>query len=127
MVKRSKLDFIGIGAPICGTTWLYQNLRRHPSVWMAWIKEFHYFDSQREEGVASSLFEGRPGAVCGEITPRYAYLETRVISDMVRLFPVQDRAACARPDRTHMVLCDQDARAADPRWMRGVEGLYGYF
>ena len=131
MVKRSKLDFIGIGAPICGTTWLYQNLRRHPSVWMSWIKEFHYFDSQREEGVASawykqhskefrryvraklrsrefdlellwwfkylrgarsdrwyaSLFEGRPGAVCGEITPRYAYLQTRVIRDMVRLFP----------------------------------------
>lgn len=53
MPATSKLCFIGIGAPICGTTWLYQNLRRHPSVWMSWIKEFHYFDSQREEGFAS--------------------------------------------------------------------------
>ncbi len=36
-------DFIGIGAQKAGTTWLYQNLRPHPRIWIPW-KEIHYFD-----------------------------------------------------------------------------------
>ncbi|CAA9224589.1 MAG: hypothetical protein AVDCRST_MAG93-603 [uncultured Chloroflexia bacterium] len=36
-------DFIGIGAQKAGTTWLYQNLRTHPQIWIPW-KELHYFD-----------------------------------------------------------------------------------
>lgn len=36
--------FVGIGAPRCGTTWVYKLLRLHPAVWMPW-KEVHYFDS----------------------------------------------------------------------------------
>jgi len=37
-------DFLGIGAQRSGTTWLYQNLRRHPQIWMPPKKELHYFD-----------------------------------------------------------------------------------
>ena len=37
-----------IGAQKAGTTWLYQNLARHPDVWVPPIKELHYFD--REPG-----------------------------------------------------------------------------
>jgi len=37
-------DFLGIGAPRTGTTWLYSNLARHPDVWMPPMKEIHYFD-----------------------------------------------------------------------------------
>jgi len=36
--------FICIGAHKAGTTWLYENLKRHPSVWLPPIKELHYFD-----------------------------------------------------------------------------------
>jgi hypothetical protein len=38
-------DFIGVGAPRAGTTWLYEVLRSHPNIWMPPIKELHYFDS----------------------------------------------------------------------------------
>ena len=37
-------DFIGIGAPRCGTTWVYRMFRLHPEIWIPW-KEIHFFDS----------------------------------------------------------------------------------
>jgi hypothetical protein len=37
-------DFLCIGAPKAGTTWLYLQLSRHPDVWMPVVKELHYFD-----------------------------------------------------------------------------------
>ena len=37
-------DFLGIGAQKAGTTWLDANLRRHPDIWMPWIKELQYFN-----------------------------------------------------------------------------------
>lgn len=37
-------DFIGIGAPRCGTTWLARTLAAQPSVFMPRMKELHYFD-----------------------------------------------------------------------------------
>jgi hypothetical protein len=42
-------DFIGIGAQKAGTTWLYQNLRAHPQVYMP-RKELHYFNRKLEDG-----------------------------------------------------------------------------
>ena len=42
-VKR-KPDFLCVGTPKCGTTWLYHNLKRHPQIWLPPVKEFHYFD-----------------------------------------------------------------------------------
>lgn len=37
-------DFVCIGAQKAGTTWLYENLIKHPDVWMPPIKEIHYFN-----------------------------------------------------------------------------------
>lgn len=37
-------DFLCIGAQKAGTTWLDANLRRHPGLWMPWIKELQYFN-----------------------------------------------------------------------------------
>jgi hypothetical protein len=37
-------DFIGLGAMRAGSTWLFELLYRHPQIWMAPIKELHYFD-----------------------------------------------------------------------------------
>jgi hypothetical protein len=36
--------FVCIGAHKSGTTWLYENLKQHPAVWLPPIKELHYFD-----------------------------------------------------------------------------------
>jgi len=37
-------DFLVIGAQKAGTTWLFQNLRMHPQVWLPPEKEIHFFD-----------------------------------------------------------------------------------
>lgn len=37
-------DFICIGAPKAGTTWIYKHLAAHPDVWIPLVKELHYFD-----------------------------------------------------------------------------------
>ena len=39
-------DFLGIGAQKAGTTWLHENLRRHPELFLPEEKELHYFDRQ---------------------------------------------------------------------------------
>ena len=39
-------DFLVIGAQKAGTTWLYENLRKHPGIWMPKEKELHYFDEK---------------------------------------------------------------------------------
>lgn len=38
-------DFLCIGAPRSGTTWLHLVLQAHPDVWLPPVKEMHYFDS----------------------------------------------------------------------------------
>ena len=39
------IEFLGIGAQKAATTWLTENLRVHPQVWMpGFAKELHYFD-----------------------------------------------------------------------------------
>lgn len=43
MNKDFKLDFIGIGAPRCGTTWISEMLAEHPEICMAREKELHFF------------------------------------------------------------------------------------
>lgn len=37
-------NFLCIGAPKAGTTWLYHQLKAHPEVWLPHVKELHYFD-----------------------------------------------------------------------------------
>lgn len=42
-MNSSAPHFLGIGAPRAGTTWLHDQLSRHPQVWMPPVKEVHYF------------------------------------------------------------------------------------
>lgn len=39
-------DFLCIGAQKAGTTWLYDNIRHHPEIWLPPVKELHYFDNK---------------------------------------------------------------------------------
>jgi sulfotransferase family protein len=58
-------NFLGIGAQKSGTTWLHDNLARHPQVWLPPVKEIHYFDrpdlslGSRLFGDAERLCKGR--------------------------------------------------------------------
>lgn len=44
MSARTGPGFVCIGAQKGGTTWLYENLNKHPEVWMPPIKEIHFFN-----------------------------------------------------------------------------------
>jgi hypothetical protein len=57
-------DFVGVGAPRSGTSWLYEVLSRHHSLWLPPVKELHYFD----EPVNSKRY--------------YSYLRMRLISGL---------------------------------------------
>src|SRR5688572_30849108 len=43
-VAKAGPDFLVIGAQRAGTTWLHRVLRQHPLLWLAPVKELHYFD-----------------------------------------------------------------------------------
>ena len=45
-------SFLVIGAPRAGTTWIAKNLSEHPSVFVPFKKEIHFFDSYYDRGQA---------------------------------------------------------------------------
>ena len=50
-------DFMVIGAPRSGTTWLYDRLRDHPSISLPRVKELHYFDRNKKYPSPNHLSE----------------------------------------------------------------------
>ncbi len=47
LVKTNfKLDFLGIGMPKCGTSWISSNLTNHPQVYIPPEKEINFFNEQ---------------------------------------------------------------------------------
>lgn len=75
-------DFLGIGAQKSGTTWLWENLDRHPDVYMARPKEVHYFDWNYYQSprAYSRHFKRYPrGRIQGEITPEYGIIPKKRI------------------------------------------------
>lgn len=66
-------DFLSIGSQKAGTTWLYENLRQHPELFLPDRKELNYFSSKyRFFGMPlkaySQYFQEAQG-VKGEVTP----------------------------------------------------------
>ena len=72
-------NFIGIGAPKAGTTWLSRCLSEHPDVYMAPIKETEFFkfgDCFSRLHEYSKYFAGANGEhAVGEFTVRYLAME----------------------------------------------------
>ena len=69
-------DFLGIGAPRCGTTMLDRLLRTHPALSLPrYTKEVHFFDERHALGLDwyEDQFEPDEGDGClrGEVTPHY--------------------------------------------------------
>ena len=45
ITNKTKINFLVIGAPRAGSTWLTDMLSQHPSIYISKIKEFHYFNA----------------------------------------------------------------------------------
>jgi len=84
--REERIDFIGIGAPRSGTTWLSECLREHPQVLLSHDKELHFFTRgiRHGEGTAGHTAYARglawyldqfpsaePGKIRGEFSPAY--------------------------------------------------------
>lgn len=84
------LDFLGIGAQKCGTTWIFSQLKKHPQIRFPGGKEVHFWDLRYERGTSwwINLFETESTEIKqGEITPAYAVLESSRIAELYRLAP----------------------------------------
>jgi hypothetical protein len=108
----SHIDFIGIGAPKCGTTWLSAQLEAHPQIGFAPDKEVYYFAdtilrrmaSQElhcfERGVAwyHEQFPAVAGAITcrGEFCPAYLY-SSEAASRIADYRPDIKLLLCVRP------------------------------
>lgn len=71
---ESAPDFVVVGAPRAGTTWLFDVLRHHPGIFLTERKELKYFSSRLrwlEMEDYQSLFASAGGRLRGDITPSY--------------------------------------------------------
>jgi hypothetical protein len=96
-------NFLGIGVPRAGTTWLHELLHDHPRVFVPdGRKELHYFDVNFERGVEwyAHFFPpaGRFDAV-GEITPHYLFCEPCL--DRIAAMPSVERLIVLLRNPTH--------------------------
>lgn len=84
-------SFLGIGAQKAGTTWLFEQLRRHPDVAFPAGKEIHFWDQLSVRSIAwyESLFKPFEGSgkQTGDITPAYAILPPKIIEICHNHFP----------------------------------------
>lgn len=73
----TKPNFLYIGPPRAGSTWLYHVLSHHPQVFLARAKELHYFDKYYSLGPKWYLKHFREATyahrVIGEISHDYLY------------------------------------------------------
>jgi hypothetical protein len=85
--------FLCLGGQRCGTTWLYEALKRCPHVHVSADKETDYFNRKIfTEDLASyeryfEVSEGRTVVVRGEVSPNYCMLKRPAIELIRRLYP----------------------------------------
>lgn len=82
-------DFLCIGTQKSGTTWLYEQLRKNPTICLAQEKEVHYFDwfFYRPLNWYLSRFNCDKNSLRGEITPGYSVIEKGRIKFIRRIMP----------------------------------------
>ena len=87
-------NFLGIGAPKCGSTWIHELLQQHPQVYMPTKrKEINYFnlEDNYQKGIEwyESFFpdeeEAKSYKSIGEFTPRYFYNPDKCLARIVEL------------------------------------------
>jgi hypothetical protein len=82
------LNFVGIGAQKGGTTWVAENLAKHPSVAFPAGKEIHFWDWHYANGVEwyQNLFQNDE-LINGDITPAYAFMDVAKIKELKSIAP----------------------------------------
>lgn len=73
--KPFQIDFIGIGSGKCGSTWLHENLAKHPQIFDGNLKELNYFSDLYDEH-PPSWYEAQfascgPDMIKGEFSVTY--------------------------------------------------------
>lgn len=86
MTKTHFPDFLGIGTPKSGTSWLHDLLDSHPRVFIpGQLKEIHFFDRRFGDGSDwyAKFFREATSAhsVVGDITPHYLYSDPQRITE----------------------------------------------
>lgn len=83
--------FLGVGAQKAGTTWLWENLRLHPDIWLPPRKELHFLDRHWDLGYTWYMRHFGPrriaGRIAGEITPNYLVSDPARIATMHHINP----------------------------------------
>jgi hypothetical protein len=83
-------DFLVVSAPKTGSTWLADNLRAHPELYVPEVKELKFFSSLYQSvdlGWYLDQFAPGVGRVKGEASPSYALLPVARIRAIRRLCP----------------------------------------
>jgi hypothetical protein len=82
-------DFMCIGAQKAGTTWLWENLGRHPEIFLPSDRYLHYFDRNFDRPIAEYArhFEGGRLKVKGEVIPGYGLIPRHRIRYLRALIP----------------------------------------
>ncbi|MBU3926055.1 sulfotransferase [Patescibacteria group bacterium] len=102
-----KLDFVGIGAPRSGTTWISRCLDEHPQICFSKTKEFHFFmfDKRYQRGLnylKKQFTHCQPNTIKGEWSVDYLYSE-EVAQRIKKDFPDTKILICLRDpvERAH--------------------------
>ncbi len=92
-------DFLGLGAQKAGSTWLYENLKCHPELFLPAERELHYFDQHFNRPLREYYqhFKNHSTLVKGEVMPGYGIIPKwkidwirRVQPDMKLILIVRD-------------------------------------
>lgn len=74
-MERRRPDFVIPGFARCGTTWLYEVLKRHPAIFLPERKELDFFSESFAKGYPfyeAYFADARPEQLTGDISPVYA-------------------------------------------------------
>jgi hypothetical protein len=74
-MERRRPDFVIPGFARCGTTWLYETLRRHPGIYLPERKELDFFSESWGKGYpfyANYFVDAQDHQLTGDISPVYA-------------------------------------------------------
>lgn len=76
--------FLGIGAQKAGTTWLYEQLNRHPQLAFPLGKEAHFWNRPHDAAAVADYLDrlAHVNAIAGEITPAYGMLPVETIREI---------------------------------------------
>ena len=127
-------DFLIIGAQKCGTTWLWNEIRQHPNIFMPEGKELHYFSNDgstnfQDDGsldwYKKFFVNSGEANLLGESTPSYIYRPESaqnifsVIPDVKLIVTLRQPA-----ERAYSQWCMQRKRKVVPLEYSFVEAFY---